>query len=181
MKNFLLTVAMILSTISIFAQVPQAINYQAVVRNTAGDVIKNQNVRFKLSITEGVTGTTTYAETHQATTTNLGLVNLTIGSGTVATGTFSAVNWASGNKFLKIEIDATGGTTYALMGTQQLVSVPYSMYAATSGAVANQWQFNPGVGQKSFERITYKNYLCVSQKKDKNHGIRNNRAIKKVI
>ena len=142
MKNLLLTVATILSTISVFAQAPQAINYQAVVRNTTGDVIKNQNVRFKLSITEGVAGTTTYAETQQATTSNLGLVNLTIGSGTVATGTFSAVNWATGNKFLKIEIDATGGTTYALMGTQQLVSVPYALHAATSGAVANQWQFN---------------------------------------
>ena len=142
MKNLLLTVAMILSTIGVFAQAPQAINYQAVVRNATGDVIKNQNVRFKLSITEGVAGTTTYAETQQATTSNLGLVNLTIGSGTVATGTFSAVNWATGSKFLKIEIDATGGTTYALMGTQQLVSVPYALHAATSGAVTNQWQFN---------------------------------------
>jgi hypothetical protein len=142
MKNLYLVVAFLCTTFYAIAQAPQAINYQAVVRNNNSDVLKNQSVRFRLSITEGAAGITTYSETHLATTNALGLVNLTIGSGTVVTGTFSSISWASGQKFLKIEIDAAGGTNYTLMGTQQFVSVPYALNAATAGIVSNQWQFN---------------------------------------
>jgi hypothetical protein len=142
MKNLYLILAFLSTTFFAIAQAPQAINYQAVVRNNSGDVIKNQSVRFRLSITEGSAGTTSYSETHQTTTNVLGLVNLTIGSGTVATGTFASVNWGTGQKFLKIEVDAAGGTNYTLMGTQQLVSVPYALHANTANSVNNQWQFN---------------------------------------
>jgi hypothetical protein len=142
MKNLYLVVALLCSSFFAFAQAPQAINYQAVVRNNNGDVIKNQSVRFRLSITEGSAGITSYSETHQATTNALGLVNLTIGSGTVATGTFAGVNWATGQKFLKVEVDAAGGTNYTVMGSQQLVSVPYALHANTASGVNNQWQFN---------------------------------------
>lgn len=124
------------------AQSPQSINYQAVVRNTSGDVIKNQNVRFRLSITEGTNGFTVYTETHQATTNLLGLVNLSIGGGTPVVGSFSNINWANNTKSLKVEVDITGGTNYVLMGSQQLVSVPYSLYADKAGSIPNQWQFN---------------------------------------
>ena len=132
-----------MTTSSVFAQTPQNINYQAVVRNNTGDVIKNQSVSFRLSITEGLNGVTTYSETHPATTNSLGLVNLTIGTGTATTGTFVAINWALGQKFLKIEVDAMGGTNYTLMGTQQFVSVPYALHATTANNVINQWQNNP--------------------------------------
>jgi hypothetical protein len=121
MKNLIILVVFIMTALFSFAQSPQNINYQAVVRNNAGDVIKNQSVRFKLSVTEGANGVTTYSETHQATTNSFGLVNLSIGTGTLLSGTFSSINWASGAKFLKVEVDATGGTNYALMGSQQLV------------------------------------------------------------
>jgi hypothetical protein len=99
MKNLFVLVVFILATVSAIAQSPQNINYQAVVRNNAGDVIKNQSVRFKLSVTEGVNGISTYSETHLATTNSLGLVNLTIGAGTVLTGTFPAINWSQGQSF----------------------------------------------------------------------------------
>lgn len=139
MKAFSLLVAFVCASFFSLAQVPQAINYQAVVRNNSGDVIKNQSVHFRLSITEGASGSTTYSETHQATTNTLGLVNLTIGSGTVASGTFAGINWASGQKFLKIEVDATGGTNYILMGSQQFVSVPYALNAQTA---TTAWSLN---------------------------------------
>ncbi len=128
-----------MTTLSSFAQSPQNINYQAVVRNNAGDVIKNQSVRFRLSVTEGANGVTTYSETHSPTTNNLGLVNLTIGTGTVATGTFAAINWATGAKFLKVEVDAAGGTNYTLTGTQQFASVPYALHAQSA---TNAWTLN---------------------------------------
>jgi hypothetical protein len=142
MKNLLIIAALMLSALTMLAQAPQGVNYQAVVRNNAGDVIKNQSVRFRLSITEGAAGSTTYSETQQVTTNSLGLVNLTIGNGTVVSGTFASVNWASGQKFLKIEVDATGGTNYVLMGSQQFVSVPYALHANTATSVSNQWQLN---------------------------------------
>jgi hypothetical protein len=139
MKNLFVLVILIMTTLSTFAQSPQNINYQAVVRNNAGDVIKNQSVRFKLSVTEGVNGVTTYSETHSATTNSLGLVNLTIGTGTVVTGTFAAINWANGVKFLKVEVDAAGGTNYTLMGSQQFASVPYALHAQSA---TNAWSLN---------------------------------------
>jgi hypothetical protein len=140
MKNLYLVVAFLCTTFFALAQAPQAINYQAVVRNNNGEALKNQSVRFRLSITEGTAGVTTYSETHQVTTNALGLVNLTIGSGTIATGTFGSVNWATGQKSLKIEVDITGGTNYTVMGSQQFVSVPYALHANTAAGVLNQWQ-----------------------------------------
>ena len=142
MKNLITLVVLLMTTLSSFAQSPQNINYQAVVRNNAGDVIKNQSVRFRLSVTEGANGISTYSETHQTTTNALGLVNLSIGTGTVVSGTFVSINWANGGKFLKVEVDAAGGTNYTLMGSQQLVSVPYALHATTANSVLNQWQNN---------------------------------------
>ena len=138
---FQLLVCLMVSTIA-QAQAPQTINYQAVVRNTVGDVIKNQSVRFRLSITEGLNGFVAYSEIHQATTNLLGLVNLSIGTGTVVSGSMQTLNWAGVAKYLKVEIDITGSTNFTLMGSQQLVSVPYSLYSNTAGSVTNQWQFN---------------------------------------
>ncbi len=138
---FQLLVCLMVSTVA-QAQAPQTINYQAVVRNTAGDVIKNQSVRFRLSITEGLNGFVVYSETHQATTNLLGLVNLNIGSGSIVSGSMLTLNWAGVSKYLKVEVDVAGGTNFVVMGSQQLVSVPYALHANTAGSVANQWQFN---------------------------------------
>jgi hypothetical protein len=137
-----LMVCLLVSTLA-QAQAPNTINYQAVVRNSAGEVIKNQNVRFRLSVTEGLNGATVYSETYQVTTNMLGLVNISIGSGVATTGSMSAINWGGIAKYLKIEVDITGGTNFILMGSQQLVSVPYSLHSNTASSVLNQWQFNP--------------------------------------
>jgi hypothetical protein len=142
MKNLILFAALLFLATTFYAQSPQFINYQAVVRNNTGEVVKNQNVRFRLSITEGLNGTTAYSETHQATTNNLGLVNLSIGSGTFLSGSFTNVNWSTGTKFLKVEVDPTGGTLYTLTGNQQFASVPYALHAATANSILNQWQTN---------------------------------------
>lgn len=132
MKNLLITLLTALS-ISGFAQVPNAFNYQAVVRDNTGTVIPNQNVSFRISLLKGsVSGTTVYSEIHSSTTNDFGLSNLQIGNGTVASGDFSAINWAEDSYFVKIELDAAGGSNYQLMGTSQLMSVPYSNRANNS-------------------------------------------------
>lgn len=111
-------------------QAPQAFNYQAVARQATGSPITNASVGVKLSILDGSAGgPVEYSETHTATTNNMGLFNLAIGQGTAVVGTFANVNWGSSAKYLQVEIDPTGGTTYTLSGTSPLLSVPYALYA----------------------------------------------------
>ncbi|MBK7764083.1 MAG: hypothetical protein IPI46_12185 [Bacteroidetes bacterium] len=112
------------------AQTPQSIPYQAVARNTSGNIIANQNISLRFSIHNAVaSGTVVYQETQTAITNTLGLFNVNVGQGTPLIGTFSTINWGAGSKFIQIELDATGGSTYTNMGTTQLMSVPYALYA----------------------------------------------------
>ena len=114
------------------AQAPQGFNYQATVRNSSGALIVNQNVLFKFNIMQNSqTSLPVYSETHQVPTDDLGQVNLTVGTGTATTGTFSTINWGTGNYYLGIELNT--GTSYVAMGTTQLLSVPYALYANTAG------------------------------------------------
>lgn len=142
---FILTIGFCqLTVLNCFAQAPNAIPYQGVARNAVGNIIASQPVSLRVSIHDGTAaGTVVYSETHNPTTTSLGLFNVNIGSGTIITGTLSAVNWGSGAKFLQVEMDATGGSSYNDMGTTQLNSVPYALLAGTS---QNFSETDPKVG-----------------------------------
>ncbi|MFC7346464.1 beta strand repeat-containing protein [Chryseobacterium zhengzhouense] len=135
MKKILLTVGILLGCHLVSAQAPEKMSYQAVMRNSSGQLLINQNIGVKVSVLQGSpAGTAVYSERLTGTTNTNGLVSLEIGSGTVLSGTFSTINWASGNYYLKTETDPTGGTSYTIAGTSQLLSVPYAMYAKTSGS-----------------------------------------------
>lgn len=130
-----MALAIILNTFLLNAQAPQGFNYQAVVRDANGAVATNQSVSFRLSLRQGsATGNLVYKETRNATTNQFGLVSFEIGQGTVVAGNFTLINWALSPYYLQIECDITGGTSYADMGTQQLWSVPYALYAKSSGS-----------------------------------------------
>jgi uncharacterized protein (TIGR02145 family) len=119
-------------TITTFAQAPQGFNYQATVRNSSGALIVNQNVNFKFNIMlNSATSLPVFSETHMAPTDDLGQVNLVIGTGTATIGAFSTINWGTGNYYLGIELNTGAG--YVAMGTTQLLSVPYALYANSSG------------------------------------------------
>jgi hypothetical protein len=112
------------------AQVPQGISYQAIAFNTEGSPVVNRDVSIKISILDNsITGTTVYSETHVKTTNSQGLFNLNIGQGSPTLGIFSDINWASNSKFLKVELDPNGGTNYVSVGTNQLMSAPYALFA----------------------------------------------------
>lgn len=135
MKRILLTVGILLGCHLVSAQAPEKMSYQAVMRNTSGQLLINQNIGVKVSVLQGSSsGTVVFSERLTGTTNTNGLVSLEIGSGTVLSGTFATINWASGNYYLKTETDPTGGTNYTIAGTSQLLSVPYAMYAKTSGS-----------------------------------------------
>lgn len=133
MKNHFNILIILLCVAPMFAQTPQKFNYQAIARNAEGVVLPNQNVKIRASILDGsVNGTSQYIETHNATTNQLGLFILSIGGGLVESGNFTSITWASGDKYLKIEMDAAGGNNFLLMGTSQLLSVPYALHAESS-------------------------------------------------
>ena len=127
--TFFMLWAFLLLTVNIFAQAPQKFNYQAVIRDDAGNIVPDQTVGIKISILQGaVYGTVVYSETHSPTTNSFGLVTLEIGGGATSDD-FGAIDWGGDPYFLKVEMDATGGTTYTEMGTTQLLSVPYALFA----------------------------------------------------
>ena len=129
---FLLAFSFVLSQVN--AQAPSLLNYQAVARNSSGAVLANQSVSLRFTIHDiNATGAIIYVETQSATTNQFGLFTLLIGNGTVVGGTFSSINWGSGNKYLEVELDPKGGNNYTDMGTTELVSVPYALYAETAG------------------------------------------------
>jgi hypothetical protein len=117
-------------TLFTFAQIPQGISYQAIALDGSGNPIASVLIGIRLSLLDSSSsGTVLYTETHTPTTNSQGLYNLVIGQGTPTTGTFSAIKWESNSKFLKVEMDATGGSNYSLVGSTQLLSVPYAFYA----------------------------------------------------
>ena len=134
MKKILLSLVAI-STISLssFGQAPEGFKYQAVVRDAGNLILNNQAVGMRLTVQQGsIGGTAVYTETFSPTSNAYGLVNIEIGSGNT-TDDFSTIDWSAGPYFIETAMDATGGTAYVVMGTSQLMSVPYALYAKTSG------------------------------------------------
>lgn len=135
MKKIYSIVAALVLTLNVFAQSPEKMSYQAVIRDAGSTLVTNQSVGMQISILQGsVSGTAVYVEI-QAPTTNInGLVSIEIGSGAATSGTFNTIDWSAGPYFIKTETDPTGGSTYTITGTSQLMSVPYALYAKTSGS-----------------------------------------------
>lgn len=134
MKKFSLLLSALLAVMVSFAQAPQQMNYQAVVRNSAGNPVANGTaVKLRFNVREGSnTGNSVYNEIITTTANQFGLVNVQIGSG----GNLSVVNWGSGAKYLQVEVDLNNSGTYVDMGASQLISVPYALFAGNGAAGA---------------------------------------------
>jgi hypothetical protein len=139
MKKLILSlVAIATISLSSFGQAPEGFKYQAVVRDAGNLILNNQVVGVRMTIQQGaIGGATVYQETFAPTTNGYGLVNLEIGSGTIVSGTFATIDWSAGPFFIETAVDVSGGTSYVVMGTSQLMSVPYALYAKTAENFAN--------------------------------------------
>jgi hypothetical protein len=145
MTKQLLFIALFITAIT-FAQSPQKMSYQAVLRSSSSALITSAPVGMKISVLQGsATGTVAYSETQSPTTNANGLISLEIGSGTPVTGTFAGINWANGPYFIKTETDPSGGTTYTITGTSPLMSVPYALFSASGTAGSTGPAGNDGV------------------------------------
>lgn len=124
---------------SIFAQSPEKMSYQAVIRDAGGNLISDNQIGMQISILQGsASGTTVYEETQDPTTNANGLVSIEIGAGAVLSGDFAAIDWASGPYFIKTETDPAGGANYTITGVSQLLSVPYAMHATTALTIVGE-------------------------------------------
>ena len=162
MKNLFLFITFGTITFSSFSQAPPSIPYQAVVRNTDGTMITNTAVTITFKIHDNsATGTVVYEETHATTTNAQGLVSLNVGGGTAVTGTFSGIQWGTGSKFLHVLMNTGSGVVD--LGTQQMMSVPYALYAeevnvrvsvtGDSLFIGNQVSIVPGVSAANYPQI----------------------------
>ena len=162
----------VLITATIWAQSPQKMSYQAVIRNNSDQLMTNHAVGMQISILQGSpTGAAVYVETQTPTTNPNGLVTVEIGGGTPVTGTLAGIDWSTGIYYIKTETDPNGGTSYTITGSSQLLSVPYALYAKT---VASYPETDPvfGVWNKS----TGIN-ISASQVSDFQSSVTNNAAV----
>jgi hypothetical protein len=136
MKKTLTILIAFTLNVAIWAQSPQKMSYQAVIRNTSNNFVVNTVIAMKISILQGSTiGTAVYVETQTPTTNANGLVSIEIGGGTLVSGSFANIDWSKGTYFVKTETDpdgATGGIAYIITGTSQLLSVPFALHSKTA-------------------------------------------------
>ncbi len=138
MKKILLSLFTVaLSVATVFAQAPEKMNYQGVARDNSGNVLPNQAVGLQVKLHSGTSGgAVVYSETHAISTNAFGLFNVQIGTGSNVTGTFNTIGWGANAFYVEVLMDASGGTSYTSMGTQQLVSVPYALNAKSAANVS---------------------------------------------
>jgi hypothetical protein len=121
---------------TVWAQSPEKMSYQAVIRNSNNDLVINTQIGMQISILqETIDGTAVYTETQIPTTNANGLVSIEIGTGTTSDN-LSVIDWSAGPYFIKTETDPEGGTNYTIIGVSQLLSVPYAFHAKTAETVA---------------------------------------------
>lgn len=140
MRKITLLLTLLNLSVCVFSQTPQAFKYQTVVRDANGNAYGNKIVALRISILQdNPLGNAVYVETHNTTTNDFGIVNLNIGLGTTVSGNFSNINWGADDYFVKTEIDINGGSNFQFMGTSQLLSVPYALFAAKSANAADDY------------------------------------------
>ncbi len=138
-KLIIILFAIVVTTASVFAQAPQKMSYQSVLRNNSNALISSRAVSMRISILQGSsTGNAVYIETQMPITNANGLVSLEIGAGNIIQNTFASINWAAGPYFVKTETDPDGGTNYTIAGVSQLMSVPFALFAANGGTPGPQ-------------------------------------------
>jgi hypothetical protein len=131
-------------TLSVFAQSPEKMSYQAIIRAQDNSLVINSNISLKIIVHQGtVTGTNVYQETHSVSTNNNGLVSLEIGTGMIVTGNFSNIAWEKGPYFIETQVDVAGGSNYNIIGISQLLSVPYALHAKTAERLVGTNNTNP--------------------------------------
>jgi hypothetical protein len=164
MKKLYFIILAVLFAASIQAQAPHRFNYQGVVRNASGSPLVNQAVGLRITIQDAAE-TALFQETHSVTTNAFGLYNVVVGTGTIVSGSPTAINWLRGGRYIKVEMDPAGGTSYVAVGSpNQLNSVPYAMgtnsvQSSNSGGAGLVGNSASSLWWGFFENSIYRGYL----------------------
>jgi len=138
MRRVYLLLCFLFFSILSFSQAPHTFSYQTVIRDVNWGIIPNENVSILIRILEdGPLGIVRYSEQHFVTTSQIGLVNLAIGGGNLYSGSFNDIDWGNHIYFVEVSVDINAGDNYLLMGSTQLRSVPYALFAETSANPGN--------------------------------------------
>ena len=162
MKKLLTSAILVLAFIlQLYSQIPEKFNYQGVLRNSSGELVKNTSITVKVSLLQGSTsGSVVYSENHTVTTNNYGQFAVQVGGGTVLSGTFSNIDWSQ-QMYQKTEVANPAGGTLVDMGTVQLVSVPYALYAKNVENKDDADADGPiAAGQQVQRSISTAGYIC---------------------
>ena len=137
-KISIILVLFVLVVSGVMSQVPQTFNYQATLRDNAGQLLVSAPVTVRISILSGdASGESKYSEIHYVTTTSLGIINLKVGAGS-SLDNFESINWSASHYFIKVEVDPAGGNDFVVMGVNELSSVPYALNSKVTESV--EWQ-----------------------------------------
>ncbi len=160
MKKLFTILAIITLAATAFAQSPEKMSYQAIIRDVSNNIITNQSVGMQISILQGSeSGSAVYVETQSPTTNDNGLISIEVGAGSVVSGDFGTIDWGSGPYYIKTETDPTGGTTYTITGTSQLLSVPYALHAKTANETDPVFDTSVAAGITSSDITNWNNKL----------------------
>ena len=165
MKKLLLSFILFAFCAIAFAQAPQKMSYQAMIRNNNNLLIINQTIGMRISIIQGtINGNAVYTERQTPTTNNIGLISIEIGSNPSGLN-FNTINWVQGPYFIKTEIDPTGGNNYTINGAAELLSVPYALYADKANTITGVLPIeNGGTGANNLKDL--KNNIGLNLKAD---------------
>jgi hypothetical protein len=139
MKKLVLLIVTVILVKAVQAQIPQTLNYQGIARNASGEPIRYQEISVRISIIDSaLAGKVAYQETRRVLTNYVGLFNIVIGGPDAfyVLGSIIAVDWATGNKHIRLEIDPAGQSNFTIAGTTKLQSVPYALYSTPSGSAS---------------------------------------------
>ena len=155
MKKLVLLIVTVILVKAVQAQIPQTLNYQGIARNASGEPIRYQEISVRISIIDSaLAGKVAYQETRRVFTNYVGLFNIVIGGPDAfyVLGSISAVDWATGNKHIRLEIDPAGQSNFTIAGTTKLQSVPYALYSTPSGSASGDLTGNypaPSIAPKA--------------------------------
>jgi hypothetical protein len=162
MKKLLLL--LLFASFTLSARVPQKMSYQAVLRDATNELLTLRSVGMRISLTgRNLSSSPSYVETHYTTTNINGVVTLQIGQGGVLSGSFSSIDWSQGPYFIKTETDPNGGSDYQIVGSSELLSVPFALYALKSDQVNQDFVKSAQLKGKEEYDINLKGSLDVSK------------------
>ena len=135
----LLILMMAIASTMIAQQVPQGMKYQAVARNLKGEILADEKIVLKISLTsqEGKSAVVHYSELHNVKTNELGLFTLVIGDGVSNNAAFKEIPWSSQNIWMEVSIADKIKGGFTVISSSKLLAVPYAFHAETANRVVD--------------------------------------------